>query len=101
MLIVLMGNIVFLTLYKGQTVADPNLKSFTAEELKVYDGTNPNLPIYLAYNRNIYDVTSGKSYYETGGTYHYLAGKDSTTELNFAGGGIIKAKYKIIGRLVK
>lgn len=75
--------------------------AFTVEELKQYDGTDENKPIYLAYNGDVYDVTPGKDYYNSQGVYHYLAGRDSTTELNFAGGGIIKVKYKIVGHLIK
>jgi predicted heme/steroid binding protein len=74
-------------------------KAFTAEELKQYNGTDENKPIYLAYNGDVYDVTAGKEYYNSQGVYHYLAGRDCTAELNFAGGGIIKAKYQIIGFL--
>lgn len=78
-----------------------NEKTFTSEELKKYDGTDPTLPIYLALDGNVYDVTSGKEYYKLGGPYHSLAGKDSSTELHMAGGSIIQEKYKIVGKLVK
>lgn len=77
------------------------LKNFTVEELKKFDGSNPDLPIYMAYNGDVYDVTAGREFYQTDGPYHDLAGKDSTSELNIAGGGIIKVKYTIIGRLIK
>ncbi len=82
----------------GQT---ENLKTFTEEELKKYDGTDPKMPIYIGMEELVYDVTEGREYYQTDGVYHYLAGKDSTTELKIAGGGIIKRKYKVIGRLTK
>ena len=85
---------------KKSVVVDMNLKKMTVDELKKYDGTDPSRPIYLAYEGNIYDVTGGKEFYQKGGVYHFLAGKDSTSELNFAGGGIIKRKYPIIARLV-
>lgn len=76
-------------------------KAYTTEELKQYEGTDENKPIYLAYNGDVYDVTLGKEYYNSQGVYHYLAGRDCTAELNFAGGGIIKTKYKIVGHLIK
>lgn len=76
-----------------------NDKIFTRDELKRYDGTNPMLPIYLALDGDVYDVTPGKEYYQVGGPYHSLAGKDSSIELHQAGGSIIKKKYKIIGKL--
>jgi predicted heme/steroid binding protein len=98
--IILVFNISFLIFYKPTKVTDSELRKFTPTELKKYDGSDPNLPIYLAYNGDVYDITPGKKFYIVGGPYHDLAGKDSTKELNFAGGGIIKIKYKIIGKLV-
>lgn len=86
---------------KSATVQTENLKMFTEEELKKYDGTDPNLPIYIGMEGLVYDVSEGREYYQTDGVYHYLAGKDSTTELKIAGGGIIKRKYKVIGKLAK
>lgn len=77
------------------------LPKFTSEELKKYDGTDPSRPIYLALDGNVYDVTKGSEFYRVGGSYHYLAGKDSSFELHIVGGDIIKRKYPIIGRLVK
>jgi predicted heme/steroid binding protein len=47
------------------------------EELKKFDGTDPSLPIYIAINSEIYDVTSGRNYYGPGGGYHFFAGVDS------------------------
>jgi len=77
------------------------LRNFTVEELKKYNGGDPSLPIYLAYNNDVYDVSAGREFYQAGGPYHSLAGKDSTADLNIAGGGIIKVKYTIIGHLIK
>lgn len=76
-----------------------SLKNFTVEELKKYDGSDPSLPIYLAMDGYVYDVTPGKEYYQPGGPYHSLAGRDSSYELNQFGGNIIKRKYKIAGIL--
>lgn len=72
---------------------------FTTDELKKYDGSDPDLPIYLAHEGLVYDVTDGKQFYAPGGSYHYLAGKDSTIALKVAGGDIIKKKYPVVGRL--
>ncbi|KAF2124727.1 cytochrome b5, partial [Dothidotthia symphoricarpi CBS 119687] len=49
----------------------------TDADLAKYDGTNPTLPIYLALNGTIYDVSAGRSTYGPGGSYHFFAGRDS------------------------
>ena len=82
-------------------ISDSQLKSFSVDELKGFDGSDDNKPIYIGYEGLIYDVSTGREYYKKGGVYHFLTGKDSTIELNFAGGGIIKKKYPIVGRLTK
>lgn len=104
--------LVFLTLLSGiifgsvyYQTAKLNLKAvtsqkvFTTEELKKYDGTDSKLPIYIALDGNVYDVTKGKEFYIPGAPYHSLAGKDSSVELHIAGGDIIKRKYPIVGKL--
>ncbi|MCA9375054.1 hypothetical protein KC622_01845 [Candidatus Dojkabacteria bacterium] len=75
------------------------LPRFTADELSAYDGSNPDNPIYIGYQGKVYDVTAGKDYYQLGGSYHYLAGKDSTKDLNLFGGDIIKREYPVFGLL--
>lgn len=70
--------------------------TFTATTLARYDGTDPTLPIFIAFEGNVYDVSAGRSYYEKGGAYHFLAGTDGTTLLQAIGGDIIKRKYSIV-----
>jgi len=77
------------------------LKEYKEIELKRFDGSSNSEPIYIGLNGLIYDVSSGRDYYKVDGPYHYLAGKDSSNELNLIGGGIIKKKYPVIGILVK
>jgi predicted heme/steroid binding protein len=74
--------------------------TFTQTELSGYNGDDPSKPIYLAMDGLVYDVTPGKEYYQPGGDYHYLAGRDSSQELHIAGGVIIKRKYSVVGVLV-
>jgi len=100
LILVLVGNLFFLFFFKPKSVPIAELKNFTVDELKKFDGTSDNLPIYMAYNSDVYDVSAGREFYKVGGPYHDLAGKDSTSDLNIAGGGIIKVKYKIIGKLL-
>jgi predicted heme/steroid binding protein len=73
-------------------------KVFTKDELIKYNGDNPNLPVYLALDGNVYDVSvSRKDYYDPGKSYHDIAGKDSSQILHLFGGAIIKKKYPIVG----
>ncbi|KAK6201675.1 cytochrome b5-like heme/steroid binding domain-containing protein [Scheffersomyces amazonensis] len=50
--------------------------NFTTEELSIYNGSNIKLPIYVAVNGSVYDVTSSPAIYGPKGTYHKLSGKD-------------------------
>ena len=47
-------------------------------ELQRYDGTDPKLPIYLAINGSIFDVSASPSRYGPGGSYHFFAGHDAS-----------------------
>ena len=74
-------------------------KVMTLEELSKFNGDDPNLPIYIGLNGLVYDVSSGRTFYDKNGSYHYLAGKDSSSDLNMIGGDIILRKYKPIAKL--
>jgi len=50
----------------------------SVSELAKYDGHDPKLPIYLAVNGTIYDVSLGRSFYGPGGSYSMFAGHDGT-----------------------
>lgn len=76
-----------------------NLKKFSTAQLAKYNGVDPTLPIYIGLDGFVYDVTKGKDFYKVGGPYHDLAGRDASSELHLVGGGIIKRKYPIVGRL--
>lgn len=83
-------------------VTNAELPVYTIESIKQFDGSDPNKPIYIGYDGNVYDVSPGRdAFYGPNKAYNYLTGKDSTTELNIAGGSIIKNKYKIVGILKK
>lgn len=74
-------------------------KTYSLDDLKNYDGSIDGQQILLALDGLVYDVSAGKEFYGAKGPYHYLAGKDSSTELHLAGGDIIKRKYPVVGRL--
>lgn len=62
----------------GQTRAAMEL---TAQDLSQYNGTDPSKPIYVAVKGRIFDVTTGKSFYGSGGPYAMFAGKDASRAL--------------------
>ncbi|KKR05718.1 MAG: hypothetical protein UT34_C0002G0225 [candidate division WS6 bacterium GW2011_GWF2_39_15] len=76
------------------------LSVYKRSDLSKYNGAIKGRPILIGLNGYVYDVTEGKKFYEPGGTYHYLAGKDSSSELNLIGGDIIRRKYPIVGVIV-
>jgi predicted heme/steroid binding protein len=53
-------------------------KTYTDADLKAYDGSNPDLPILLAVNGTVYDVSKGRKHYGPGGSYHFFAGADAS-----------------------
>ncbi|KGN63002.1 probable steroid-binding protein 3 [Cucumis sativus] len=53
----------------------------TPLQLSVYNGTDPTKPIYVALKGQIYNVTSGRSFYGSGGPYAMFAGKDASRAL--------------------
>ncbi|KAI9368757.1 cytochrome b5-like heme/steroid binding domain-containing protein [Aspergillus egyptiacus] len=52
--------------------------SLTPAELSLYDGTDPSLPIYVAVNGTVFDVSANPGMYGPGGSYHFFAGRDAT-----------------------
>ncbi|KAJ5259242.1 hypothetical protein N7478_012223 [Penicillium angulare] len=50
----------------------------TPAELSRYDGNDESLPIYVAVNGHIFDVSANPAMYGPGGGYHFFAGKDAT-----------------------
>lgn len=78
-----------------------DLTEYKDIDLNKYNGDNPEELILIGLNGWVYDATPGFDFYNKQGPYHYLAGRDSSTELNLVGGDIIKKKYKIVGRLIQ
>lgn len=50
----------------------------TESELSIYNGSDPSLPIYLALNSSVYDVSASPHFYGPGGSYHFFSGRDAT-----------------------
>jgi predicted heme/steroid binding protein len=99
--VVLILNIYTISRFKPREISLADIqkigKVYTGSELQKFNGTDAKLPIYLAMDGYVYDVTNGRDFYAPGGPYHYLAGKDSSADLHIAGGSIIRAKYPIVG----
>lgn len=47
-------------------------KDFTVQELKAYDGNQPDGRVLVAVNGTVYDVTKGKRFYGPGKIFAYL-----------------------------
>lgn len=47
-------------------------------QLSLYNGTDTTLPILVALNGTIYDVSASPHMYGPGGSYHFFAGRDAT-----------------------
>ena len=60
---------------------DPAFKPLSLDELRRFDGQVPDLPIYLAIQGFIYDVSESREVYGPGGGYHAIAGRDATWSL--------------------
>jgi predicted heme/steroid binding protein len=50
----------------------------TPQQLKKYDGSDPTIPLYLAINGSIYDVSKGRNFYGPGGSYKWFSGVDAS-----------------------
>ncbi|KAL3652380.1 hypothetical protein CASFOL_002061 [Castilleja foliolosa] len=57
------------------------LGEITAEELRQYDGSDPQKPLLVAIKGRIYDVTNSRAFYGPGGPYAVYAGKDASRAL--------------------
>lgn len=53
------------------------MKTFTEEELKKFDGSDPDSPVYIAYKGKVYDVT-GHPLFLDGMHFEHFCGADLT-----------------------
>lgn len=77
-----------------------NLRKFTLEELKQFDGKNGR-PAYIAYKGKVYDVTDDYLWVDGDHQGEHDAGKDLTEEMSHAPHGEDRLELvKLIGELV-
>lgn len=65
-------------LFGAAAAETTGLLSLTEEELKEFDGSDPEKPIYLGINGTIFDVSASPAFYGPGGHYNHFVGKDAT-----------------------
>ncbi|MBI5302258.1 MAG: cytochrome B5 [Chloroflexi bacterium] len=72
---------------------------FTEQELKKYDGSR-RMPMYIAYNGLVYDVTSSPHWRDGMHRNLHFAGQDLTSELaDSPHGESVFRKYPVVGVL--
>jgi len=50
---------------------------FSEQTLAQFDGSDPNKPLYIAIDGDVYDVSANRHTYGPGGSYHIFAGRDA------------------------
>ncbi|KAK4702379.1 hypothetical protein P7C70_g3839, partial [Phenoliferia sp. Uapishka_3] len=55
----------------------PKERFFSETELRKYDGTSADLPVYVAIDGDVYDVSLGRASYSPGGGYSFFSGVDA------------------------
>ncbi|KAF8233366.1 cytochrome b5 [Tricholoma matsutake] len=65
-------------------LAPPKDDPYTPEQLKAYDGADPDKPIYVAIKGTIFDVTHKADVYGAGKSYNIFAGKDASRGLGMS-----------------
>jgi len=73
----------------------PKLKKrdMTLQELRKYDGSQPDGRILVAVNSKIFDVTRGSRFYGPGGPYSSFAGHDASRALAMFQTDLVKEDY--------
>ncbi|XP_022882742.1 membrane steroid-binding protein 2-like [Olea europaea var. sylvestris] len=57
------------------------LGDVTEEDLRAYDGSDPNKPLLMAIKGQIYDVSRSRMFYGPGGPYALFTGRDASRAL--------------------
>ncbi|KAI0558678.1 Cytochrome b5-like Heme/Steroid binding [Gracilaria domingensis] len=70
-----------LQLTRGDAKVEQAPKEMSREQLRRYDGRDASLPVLLAVDGQVFDVSSAKRHYGPGETYHCLIGRDASWAL--------------------
>jgi len=65
-------------------LAPPKNDPFTLEQLKEFDGKDPDKPVYISIKGTVFDVTRKRDTYGPGGSYSIFAGKDGSRGLGLS-----------------
>jgi membrane-associated progesterone receptor component len=57
------------------------VRYFTEEELRKYNGATESTPIYVAVKGKVYDISSKRDFYGPGSSYNAFAGRNATRAL--------------------
>lgn len=77
------------------------MKNFTEEELKQFDGSTPDKPVYMAYKGKVYDVTESPLFID-GMHFEHYAGCDLTEFMADAPhDDEVMAELQVVGELIK
>jgi len=57
-----------------RVIRTADVKLFSHEDLRMYDGSDSNRGIYLAILGSVYDVSSGRKHYGPDGSYSFFSG---------------------------
>ncbi|CAK9322827.1 unnamed protein product [Citrullus colocynthis] len=72
-------------LFVNDSVADASqavqVGRLTEQQLRAYNGSDPNKPLLMAIKGQIYDVSSGRMFYGPGSPYSMFVGKDASRAL--------------------
>jgi len=74
-------------------------RDMTVEELRKYDGKDPNTPVCLAVNGKIFNVSRGRRFYGPDGPYETLAGHDASRAFAMFQTDLVKEEYDDISDL--
>lgn len=78
-----------------------DLEEFNEDDLAEFDGSDPDKPIYISIEGDVYDVSAKPEFYGEGGAYNFLVGKEAAQifEDEGIGSSIITNTYPKIGVL--